>query len=128
MSGEYTISEDRDYKEGNGIRVYIKDGKFICDVLDECGNAGGEWFCDIELLRYHIENYKHGLKGESTMNASEKDQYIKELEAKVEKLEKMVENLSNVIGSMPKPVIFVADKEDKMAKIEKFLKENTLDI
>lgn len=61
MSREYVISEDRDYKEGNGIKAYIKDGKFICDVSDECGNAGGEWFCDIELLRYHIERYKQGL-------------------------------------------------------------------
>ena len=65
MKGEYVISEDRDYKEGNGIKVYIKDGKLICDVLDECGYAGGEWFCDIELLLYHIENYKQGLKGEN---------------------------------------------------------------
>ena len=58
MSGEYTISEDRDYKNGNGVKVYIKDRKFICDVADENGYAGGEWFCDIELLRYHIERYK----------------------------------------------------------------------
>jgi len=61
MNREYTISEDKDYKEGNGVKAYIKDGKFICDVVDECGNAGGEWFCDIELLRYHIERYKQGL-------------------------------------------------------------------
>lgn len=60
MKGEYTISEDRDYKDGNGIRVYIKDGKFICDVRDEWSESGGEWFCDIELLRYHIENYEAG--------------------------------------------------------------------
>ena len=25
MSREYVISEDRDYKEGNGIKAYIKD-------------------------------------------------------------------------------------------------------
>ena len=60
MSGEYVISEDKDYKNGNGVRAYIKDGKFICSVSDECGYAGGEWFCDIELLRYHIENYESG--------------------------------------------------------------------
>lgn len=61
MSKEYVISEDRDYKEGNGIKAYIENGKFICDVQDEFGNVGGEWFCDIELLLYHIENYKQGL-------------------------------------------------------------------
>lgn len=59
-SDEYTISEDREYKDGNGIRVYIKDGKFICDVRDEWSESGGEWFCDIELLKYHIENYEAG--------------------------------------------------------------------
>lgn len=64
MSKEYVISEDRDYTNGNGIKAYIEDGKFICDVVDEHGNAGGEWFCDIELLLYHIENYKQVLKGE----------------------------------------------------------------
>ena len=64
MSREYVISEDRDYKEGNGIKAYIKDGKFICEVSDGGGDYGGTWFCDIELLRYHIERYKQGLKGE----------------------------------------------------------------
>lgn len=58
MSGEYVISEDKDYKDGDGIKVYIKDGKFICDSVCEGGFCGEEWFCDIELLRYHIENYK----------------------------------------------------------------------
>lgn len=58
MSGEYIISEDREYEKGNGIKVYIKDGKFICDVQDESGYAGGEWFCDIELLKYHIATYE----------------------------------------------------------------------
>lgn len=60
MSGEYTIIEDRNYKKGCGVRVYIKDGKFICDVQAERGYAGGGCVCDIELLRYHIENYEAG--------------------------------------------------------------------
>lgn len=130
MSREYVISEDRDYKEGNGIKAYIKDGKFICDVVDECGNAGGEWFCDIELLRYHIERYKQGLKGEKTMETVNIDykEKCEELEAKVEKLENMVENLIKALNNQPKPVVFVAKDEDKIKKIKKFLNENTLDI
>ena len=51
-------------KDGDGIRVTIENGKFICEVSDGGGDYGGTWFCDIELLRYHIERYKQGLKGE----------------------------------------------------------------
>lgn len=64
MSDEYVIHESEEYKKGNGTKVYIKNGQLICDVQDECGYAGGEWFCDIELLKQHIENYKQRLKGE----------------------------------------------------------------
>lgn len=66
MNEEYIIHESKDYKKGNGTKVYIKDGQIICDVQDECGYAGGEWFCDIELLKYHIERYNQGLKGEQS--------------------------------------------------------------
>lgn len=131
MSGEYVISEDKDYKKGNGVRAYIKDGTFICSVANECGNAGGGWLCDIELLRYHIENYKQGVKGESAMNTSTNEQYIKELEEKVDKLETLIYDLVKTINTqtaMMKPVVFVAEDEDKVAEIKKFLNENALDI
>lgn len=59
MKGTYIISDDT--KDGDGIRVTIENGKFICEVSDGGGNYGGTWFCDIELLRYHIERYKQGL-------------------------------------------------------------------
>lgn len=58
MSREYIISEDKGYKKGNGTQVCIEDGRFFCEILDEHGDAGGMWFCDIEILMYHIENYK----------------------------------------------------------------------
>lgn len=59
MKGAYIISDDVK-PNGDGIRVTIENGKFMCEVSDGGGDYGGIWFCDIELLRYHIENYKSG--------------------------------------------------------------------
>lgn len=137
MSREYTISEDKDYKKGNGIKAYIKDGKFICDVADECGNAGGEWFCDIDLLKQHIERYK---AAEEAFPENDMSDFIDDIRAeldaeqakeRIDELEKMVADLVktvNTLTAMMKPVVFVAEDEDKVAKIKKFLDENALDI
>lgn len=65
MKGAYIISDDVK-PDGDGIRVTIENGKFICEVSDGGGDYGGTWFCDIELLRYHIERYKEVLTKQNT--------------------------------------------------------------
>lgn len=55
----------------------------------------------------------------------------KQADTRINKLENMVADLIKTINTqtaLMKPVIFVAEDEDKVAKIKKFLNENTLDI
>ena len=64
MKQRYIIFDNMD-KHGNGVSVCIDDGKLFVEIGDEGGWAGGEWECDIDFLKEHIEKYEQGLKGET---------------------------------------------------------------
>ena len=64
MKQRYIIFDNMD-KQGNGVSVYIDDGKLFVEISDECGWAGGEWECDIDFLKEHIAKYEQVLKGET---------------------------------------------------------------
>ena len=63
MKQSYIIFDNMN-KYGDGVSVSIYDGKLFVEIGDECGYAGGEWECDIEILKEHIAKYEKGLKGE----------------------------------------------------------------
>lgn len=60
MKGAYIISDDVK-PDGDGIRVTIENGTFICEVSDGGGDYGGTFFMDIGLLEYHIARYRVGV-------------------------------------------------------------------
>ena len=62
MKQRYIIFDNMD-NHGNGVSVYIDDGKLFVEVGDEGGWSGGEWECDIDVLKDHIAKYEQGLKG-----------------------------------------------------------------
>ena len=64
MKQSYIIFDNMDNR-GNGVSVCIDDGRLFVEIGDECGYAGGEWECDIDVLKYHIAKYEEGLKGET---------------------------------------------------------------
>ena len=61
MKKHYIIFDNMD-KQGNGVSVCIDDGILYVEISDECGYAGGEWECGIDVLKEHIEKYEQGLK------------------------------------------------------------------
>ena len=63
MKQRYIIFDNMD-KHGNGVSVCIDDGKLFVEISDECGYAGGEWECGIDILKEHIAKYEQGLKVE----------------------------------------------------------------
>lgn len=63
MKQNYIIFDNMD-KHGNGVSVYIDDGILYVEISDECGYAGGEWECGIDVLKEYIAEYEKGLKGE----------------------------------------------------------------
>ena len=64
MKQRYIIFDNMD-KYGNGVSAYIDDGKLFVEIGDECGYAGGEWECGIDILKDHIVKYEKVLKGET---------------------------------------------------------------
>lgn len=58
---KHVIMDTRDVN-GDGANVFIKNDQLVVEITDDAGMSGGTWFCDIELLRYHIERYKEGLQ------------------------------------------------------------------
>ena len=64
MKQTYIIFDNMD-DHGNGVSVGIYDGTLFVEISDECGYAGGQWECDIDILKDHIVKYEKGLKGET---------------------------------------------------------------
>ena len=58
MNEEYVIHEDKDYKEGDGTKVYISNGVIVFDAVSEGGYCGYDWTCDVEYLKQHLETYE----------------------------------------------------------------------
>lgn len=60
ISNEYLIHEDYYFEDGDGLKVYIKDGYIVFEAKAEEGYGEFEFKCDIESFKQHIAKYEQG--------------------------------------------------------------------
>lgn len=121
-----TIYKDPCFDIGEGLHVYLDDDNYVCiEVKEERGHLHNYASIPLtDVLRAAGAIVDEGVGDEDGEPGIDYERRCAELETVITELVKTVSTLT----AMMKPVVFVAEDEDKVAHIKKFLNENALDI